>query len=64
MAFHLVITNLFIYVVPRLDQVIVNIKNAHYFLIQSNENCKGALYNLVFHIIVGLIIQINNNIPA
>ena len=51
MAFHLVITNLFIHVVPRLHKVIVNIKSAHYFLIQLNENCEGA-----FFIIVGLVL--------
>ena len=56
MAFHLVITNLFIRVVPRLHEVIVNIKSAHYFLIQLNENCKGAFCNLNFRIIVGLIL--------
>ena len=55
-AFHLVITNLFIHVVPRLHKVIVNIKSAHYFLIQLNENCKGTFCNIVFHIIVGLIL--------
>ena len=63
-VFHLVITNLFIHVVPRLHKVIVNIKITHYFLIQLNENCKGAFCNLVFHITVGLIIPLNNNIPA
>ena len=51
-----VLTNLFIHVVPRLRKVIGNIKIAHYFLIQLNENCKGAFCNLVFHIIVGLIL--------
>ena len=56
MAFHLAITNLFIHVVLRLHKVKVNIKSAHYFLIQLNENCKGAFCNLVFHIIVGLIL--------
>ena len=56
MVFHLVITNLFIHVVPRLHKVIVKIKSAHYFLIQLNENCKEAFCNLVFHIIVGLIL--------
>ena len=56
MAFYLVITNLFIHVVPRLHEVIVNIKSAHYFLIQLNENCKGFFCNLVFYIIVGLIL--------
>ena len=55
-AFHLVITNLFIHVVPRLHKVIVNIKIAHYFLIQVKENCKGAFCYLVFHIIVVLIL--------
>ena len=55
-AFHLAMTNLFIHVVPRLHKVIVNIKIAHYFLIQLNKNCKGAFCNLVFHIIVGLIL--------
>ena len=55
-AFHLVITNLFIHVVPRLHKVTVNIKSTHYFLIQLNENCKGPFCNLVFHIIVGLIL--------
>ena len=55
-AFHLVITNLFIHVVPRLHKVTVNIKSSHYFLIQLNGNCKGAFCNLVFHIIVGLIL--------
>ena len=63
-AFHHVVTNLFIHVVPRLHKVMVNIKIAHCFLIQLNKNCKGAFCNLVFHIIVGLIILINNNIPA
>ena len=33
-AFHLVITNLFIEIVPRLHKVIVDIKSDHYFLIQ------------------------------
>ena len=56
MVFDVVITNLFIRVVPRLRKVIVNIKSAHYLLIQLNENCKGAFCNLVFHIIVGLIL--------
>ena len=56
MRFHLVITNLFIHVVSRLHRVIVNIKSAHYFLIQLNENCKGTFCNLVFDIIVGLFI--------
>ena len=55
-AFHLVITNLFIHVLPRLHKVIVNNKIAHYFLIQLNENCKGFFCNVVFHIIVGLIL--------
>ena len=55
-AFHLLITNLFIYVVPRLHKVIVNNKIAHYFLIQLKENRKGACSNLVFHIIVGMIL--------
>ena len=55
-AFYLVITNLFIHVVPRLHKVIVNIKIAHYFLIQITENCKEAFCNLVFHIIVSLIL--------
>ena len=55
-AFHLVVTNLFIHVVPRLHKVIVNIKSDHNFLIQSNENSKGAFCNLVFHNIVGLIL--------
>ena len=41
-AFHLVVTDLFVYVVPRLHKVIVNIKIAHYFLIQLKENCKGG----------------------
>ena len=36
MAFHLVISNMFIHVVPRLHKVIVD-KIAHYFLIQLNE---------------------------
>ena len=56
-AFHLVITNLFIHVVPRLHKDIVNIKIAYYFLIQLNENCKRAFCNLLFHIIVGLIFK-------
>ena len=55
-AFHLVITNLFIRVVPRLHEVIVNIKSALYFLIQLNENPKGAFCNLLFHIFVDLIL--------
>ena len=55
-AFHLLITNLFIHVVPISHKVIVNIKSAYYFLIQLNENCEGAFCNLVFHIIVGLIL--------
>ena len=63
-AFYFVITNLFIHVVPRLHKVIVDIKSVHYFLIHLNENCKGAFCDLVFHIIVGLVILINNNIPA
>ncbi len=62
-ACYLVITNLFIRVVSRLHKVLVNIKIAHYFFIQLNENCEGDICNLVFHIIVGLIILINNNIP-
>ena len=55
-AFHLVMTNLFIHVLPRLHKVIVSNKITHYFLIQLNENCKGLFCNLVFHIIVGLIL--------
>ena len=55
-AVHLVITNLFINVVPRLHKVVVNIKIAQHFLIQLNENGKGAFCNLVVHIIVGLIL--------
>ena len=38
-TFHLVISNLFIHIVPRLHKVIVNIKIALFFLIQLNENC-------------------------
>ena len=56
MAFHFVVTTLFIHFVPKLHKVIVVIKNAHYFLIQLNENCKEAFCNIVFHIIVGLIL--------
>ena len=55
-AFHLGITNLFIHVVFRLHKVVVNMKSAHYFLIQLNENCNGAFCNLVFHIISDLIL--------
>ena len=57
-TFHLVITNLFIHVVPRLHEVMLNIKIAHYFLIQLDENCEEAFCNLIFHIIVGLVILI------
>ena len=64
MAFHLVITNLFIHVVPRLRKVIVNIKIAHYFFNQLNKNRKGFFCSLVFHIIVDLILFNNNNISA
>ena len=55
MAFHLVITNLFVHVVPKLHKVKVNIKSAQCLLIQLNENCKEAFCNLVFYI-VGLIL--------
>ena len=64
MAFHLVITNLFIRVLPRLHKVKVNIKSAHYLLIQLNESCKGAFCNHInrFDIILTTIVfQLKNN---